>query len=88
MTIRASTRSRKTGRRRSSVAAFELSCERLLKKLLAFLEVHSEMQAEKKRLGRWKTQNSEILSYAIQRHLDFWSEDRDESDGDNTSRVR
>ena len=26
----------------SSVAAFELSCERLLKKLLAFLEVHSE----------------------------------------------
>ena len=26
----------------SSVAAFELSCDRLLKKLLAFLEVHSE----------------------------------------------
>jgi predicted helicase len=31
----------------SSVAAFELSCERLLKKLLAFLEVHSETAAEK-----------------------------------------
>ena len=26
----------------SSVVAFELSCDRLLKKLLAFLEVHSE----------------------------------------------
>ena len=32
----------------SSVAAFELSCDRLLKKLLAFLEVHSERDAEKK----------------------------------------
>jgi hypothetical protein len=62
----------------SSVAAFELSCERLLKKLLAFLEVHSETAAEKKRLERWKIQNAEVLNYAIQRHLDFWSENEDE----------
>ena len=40
----------------SSVVAFELSCDRLLKKLLAFLEVHSESDAEKKRLDRWKAQ--------------------------------
>ena len=32
----------------SSVAAFELSCDRLMRKLLAFLEVHSETAAEKK----------------------------------------
>jgi len=38
----------------SSVCAFELSCDRLMKKLLAFLEVHSETDAEKKRLARWK----------------------------------
>ena len=38
----------------SSVRAFELSCDRLLKKLLAFLEVHSETEAEKRRLERWK----------------------------------
>ena len=50
----------------SSVAAFELSCDRLLKKLLAFVEVHSETDAEKKRLERWKTQNAEILGYATQ----------------------
>ncbi|MGH8587848.1 MAG: hypothetical protein ACREXX_00480, partial [Gammaproteobacteria bacterium] len=67
----------------SSVAAFELSCERLLKKLLAFLEVHSETDAEKKRLERWKTQNAEVLGYAAQRHLDFWSEDGDDSDDDD-----
>ena len=48
----------------SSVVAFELSCDRLLEKLLAFVEVHSETDAEKKRLERWKLQNAEILGYA------------------------
>ncbi|MCI4440381.1 helicase-related protein [Tibeticola sp.] len=67
----------------SSVVAFELSCERLLKKLLAFLEVHSETDPEKKRLDRWKAQNSEILSYAVQRHMGFWGEDGDESEDDD-----
>ncbi|HXG98680.1 MAG TPA: helicase-related protein [Gemmatimonadales bacterium] len=67
----------------SSVAAFELSCERLLKKLLAFLEVHSSTDAEKKRLERWKAQNSEILGYAVQRHLDFWSDADEESEEDD-----
>ena len=59
----------------SSVAAFELSCDRLLKKLIAFVQVHSASEAEKKRLERWKTQNAEILGYAVQRHLDFWGDD-------------
>ena len=67
----------------SSVVAFELSCERLLKKLLAFLEVHSETDAEKKRLLRWKDQNAEILGYATQRHLNFWGEDGDESEDED-----
>ena len=56
----------------SSVAAFEMSCDRLLKKLLAFVEVHSESKSEIKRLERWKAQNSEILGYATQRQLDLW----------------
>lgn len=47
----------------SSVRAFELSCDRLLRKLLAFLEVHSETEGEKKALDRWKYQNEEILKY-------------------------
>ncbi|MEA3412577.1 MAG: helicase-related protein [Pseudomonadota bacterium] len=61
----------------SSVAAFELSCDRLLKKLLAFVEVHSETDAERKRLERWKAQHAEILGYTIQRKLDLWGEDGD-----------
>jgi hypothetical protein len=67
----------------SSVVAFELSCDRLLKKLLAFLEVHSETDAEKKRLERWKTQNAEVLGYAMKRQLEFWDEDGDETDDED-----
>jgi hypothetical protein len=67
----------------SCVAAFELSCDRLLKKLLAFLEVHSETDAEKRRLDRWKTQNAEILGYAMQRQFDLWGGDGDESEDED-----
>ena len=67
----------------SSVAAFELSCNRLLKKLLAFIEVHSVTEGEKKRLKRWQTQNAEILGYTTKRQLDLWGEDDDKSEDDD-----
>ena len=67
----------------SSVASFELSCVRLLKKLLAFVEVHSTTDGEKRRLERWKMQNTEILGYAARRQFDLWSEDDDESEDDD-----
>ena len=59
----------------SSVTAFELSCSRLLVKLLAFIEVHNETEGEMSRLGRWRAQNAEILGYASHRQLDLWNED-------------
>lgn len=62
----------------SSVAAFELSCDRLLQKLLAFLEVHCETATEKKKLDRWKEENTEALTYARERQLELWGEDGDE----------
>ncbi|MCY3845725.1 MAG: helicase-related protein [Acidobacteria bacterium] len=55
----------------SSVRAFEISCDRLLKKLIAFIEVHVETPSEKRHLARWKDQNSEIIGYVAQRQLDF-----------------
>ena len=67
----------------SSVASFELSCERLLAKLLAFLEVHSETPAEKKRLERWRAQNAEVLGYALQRHLEFGAEYSEEPEDED-----
>lgn len=67
----------------SSIAAFELSCDRLLKKLLAFLTVHSDTEPEKKRLERWKTQNAEILGYAVQREFEFWGEGSNEAEDED-----
>ena len=67
----------------SSVVAFELSCDRLLKKLLAFIEVHSETDGEKSRLTRWKTQNAEIIGYAAQRELNFFGESNAESEDED-----
>ena len=67
----------------SSVAAFELSCDRLLQKLLAFLEVHSESDAEKNLLERWKAQNADVLGYSVQRQLDFSGEEGEEEENDD-----
>ena len=70
----------------SSVWAFERSCDRLLEKLLAFVEVHSETDAEKKRLERWKLQNAEILGYATQLTLELWTTTRTTSPTKTSSR--
>lgn len=67
----------------SSVAAFELSCDRLLQKLLAFLEVHSATPTETKKLEHWKTGNSDTLGYARQRQLELWGQDGEESEDDD-----
>ena len=67
----------------SSVVAFELSCDRLLQKLLAFIEAHSVTEREKKRLARWRTQNAEVLGYTVQRQLDFEGEGDDEPEDDD-----
>lgn len=67
----------------SSVAAFEMSCDRLMRKLLAFLEVHSETPAEKNRLDRWKHQNAEVLNYVVHRQFELWKEvDAEDPDED------
>ncbi len=71
----------------SSVTAFELSCNRLLKKLLAFIEVHSETDGEKSRFARWKTQNAEILGYTAQRQLDLWNENEDGDEAEDEDIV-
>ena len=67
----------------SSVAAFELSCDRLLRKLLAFVEVHSESDSEKRRLDRWKAQNAEVLGHAAKRQFELWGEEGEEADDED-----
>lgn len=67
----------------SSVVAFELSCDRLLRKLLAFVEVHSETENEKRKLEHWKSENADLLGYVRQRRLALWSEDEEESEDED-----
>lgn len=52
----------------SSAWAFQSTCEGLLLKLLAWIEVHSDKGTEKKRLERWKNQHEELL-VRIKRHM-------------------
>jgi superfamily II DNA or RNA helicase len=59
----------------SSVYAFELSCDRLLRKLLAFVDVNSESPAERKRYERWLDQHQEMLTQARVRQLTLWGDD-------------
>jgi superfamily II DNA or RNA helicase len=66
----------------SSVWAFERSCDRLLEKLLAFVQVHSKTDAEKRRMERWKLQNAVILGYAAQLSLKMDGDSDDDADED------
>jgi ERCC4-related helicase len=45
-----------------------------MKRLLAFMEVHSETEAEIKILERWKLQNAKIIEYSTAQQLHFWEE--------------
>jgi superfamily II DNA or RNA helicase len=67
----------------SSVAAFELSCDRLLRKLLAFLEIHSATDPEKKRLERWKAQNADVLGHAVKRQFELWGDEGEDAEDED-----
>jgi superfamily II DNA or RNA helicase len=66
----------------SSVYAFELSCDRLLRKLLAFVQVNNETPAEVKRYERWLQQHSELLDYFRARQLDLFGDEIDDEEED------
>ena len=59
----------------SSVYAFELSCDRLLRKLLAFVHVNNDSPAEVKRYERWLDQHTEMLTHFRTRQLALFGED-------------
>jgi len=47
----------------SSTAAFEISCARLLQKLLLWVEKYVHEEAEKRWLEKWKTRHNRVLDY-------------------------
>ncbi|GFO83537.1 MAG: hypothetical protein A49_31640 [Methyloceanibacter sp.] len=67
----------------SSAHAFESSCDRLLRKLLAWATRHSETNREKNRLERWKQQHADLIDYVHERQRElFGDEDEDDADED------
>ncbi len=70
----------------SSAHAFERSCDRLLRKLLAFVTKHAETDAEKRHLERWQTRNKDLIGYVHDKQLELFPEDSDdEADEDIVS---
>ncbi len=64
----------------SSAWAFQSTCEGLLQKLLAWVEVHTETGAEKRRLERWKAQHEEVLVQINAHRRETGDEDEIEED--------
>ena len=56
----------------SSAKAFELSCETLLMKLLAWIEKHSETAAEKNKLEHLKQEHADIIGNVRQHQLELF----------------
>lgn len=67
----------------SSVAAFELSCDRLLQKLLAFLKKNCEPGSEQSLLQRWMAQNAKTLDYITNRRSAFWAEEGEDPEDED-----
>jgi hypothetical protein len=62
----------------SSAHSFERSCDRLLRKLLAFVIKHAQTADEKRRLERWQLRNKDLIGYVHERQLELFPEDTDE----------
>jgi superfamily II DNA or RNA helicase len=66
----------------SSAHAFACSCDRLLLKLLAFVQAHSETDSEKDRLDRWLRRHADITGYVREHQRELFGDDVDEADED------
>ena len=68
----------------SSVHAFERSCDRLMRKLIAFVSKNAVSEAEERTLNRFLDRHSELLGVTRARQLELWPEEEaeDESDED------
>jgi superfamily II DNA or RNA helicase len=64
----------------SSAKAFEGSCWRLLRKLLAWVTIHAASEHDNKRLERWKIKNRELIGYVQAQQLELRPEDEDEDE--------
>ena len=59
----------------SSVYAFERSCDRLMRKLMAFIAKNNATPQEERRFERWIDQHDTLLEYSRTRQLELWRDD-------------
>ena len=62
----------------SSVTSFETSCDRILRKLLAFQKKHCETPEEIKQLEDWLEKNDALLGYSTAKQIELWGDEDDE----------
>ncbi|HEY8668269.1 MAG TPA: helicase-related protein, partial [Tepidisphaeraceae bacterium] len=65
----------------SSASAFGASCASLFRKLLAWVEVHSESEGEKRRFLRWKNQHPDLVAQ-VDRQPSLWDDPEADEDID------
>lgn len=64
----------------SSIKAFEMTSDHLIKKMLIFLEKHSQSANHQRKLKAWKEKHQDILNYTMQQQAElFWEENNDQS---------
>ncbi|MFM7330796.1 MAG: helicase-related protein [Brachymonas sp.] len=67
----------------SSARAFESSCQQLLLKVMAFVQVNSSIKKEIENFERWKIRNAELLGHVDTRQKEMFSiEPEDEAEED------
>lgn len=64
----------------SSAKAFEGSCFRLLRKLLAWVTVHAESDHDRRRLERWQLRNDQLIGYVYAHQQELWPVEADEDE--------
>jgi len=64
----------------SSVEAFTMSCWALLRKLLAWVEVHAETTNEKRQVERWKLRHQKITGYALEHQGELFGGESEEEE--------
>jgi len=71
----------------SSVYAFEMSCTRLIGKLLAFAKVNSISPTEVRRFEKWKADHADLLQQAVDRQTLFWAEPEDQIEDEDEGDI-
>ena len=71
----------------SSVHAFTLSLDTLMRKLLAFAQANARSSRERAELDQWRVDNEEIIGFRSRLQLNLGLDDYDEDDADSDDIV-